>query len=149
MYIVVLKAWVNSWATSDRCHEAIRLPCMFGCDGAKDKMTHYVMCPILFTLLTQFRTDTPNCPLKRIGLVDPSRESLLTLACSFAGYHAVRRANIASQTHTLTSSQRHAAHQTFSDFFWVEALDNGLRCRHFRPSLAFSVASCWPSHGHA
>ena len=113
----VLKTWVNSWAISDRCHEAIRLPCMFGCDGATDKMAHYVMCPILFALLTQFRAETPACPLKRIGLIDPSKESLLTLACSFAGYHAVRRANIASQSNTLTSSQRHAAHQTFADFF--------------------------------
>ena len=143
----VVKTWVNSWATSDRFHEAVHLPCLFGYEAAKDKTSHYVMCPILCHLLTQFRSGVPDCPLKRIGLVDPTRQSLLTLACAFAGYHATRRANIISCAQTLDNSQRHAAHRTFADAFWVEAMDNGLQCRHFKPSFDFSMAACWPSHG--
>ena len=85
----ILKIWANGWATSYRMRDPICFPCLFGCDR-KDSMTHDVMCPILFSLLSQSRPETQACPLKRIGLVDPSRESLLTLACSFAGHHAVR-----------------------------------------------------------
>ena len=30
----VIRTWGNSWSTSDRYHERVRLPCLFGCVGA-------------------------------------------------------------------------------------------------------------------
>ncbi len=36
----VIKSWVNSWATSDRYHEPVILPCLFGCVGAVDILDH-------------------------------------------------------------------------------------------------------------
>ena len=38
----VLKTWVNSWATSRRYHEAVQLPCLFGCKDGVDKQSHYL-----------------------------------------------------------------------------------------------------------
>ena len=40
-------------------------------------MSHYVFCPILFSILLQFRDDPSPDPLIRIGLVHPSKEGLL------------------------------------------------------------------------
>jgi len=140
-----LKTWVNSWATSHRFHEAIRYPCLFGCEGAKDCLTHYVMCPILFALQVQFLPDTPPCPLKRIGLIAPSRESMLRVACCFAGFHAVKRAcpSLKVFSATLNLDQRFATHKIFAEAFWTEAMDNGLRCLHYRPQFGTSAALSW------
>ncbi len=66
----VVKTWVNSWATSDRYHEAVRLPCLFGCRKL-DKLPHYVFCPILFFLVSKI-LPVPAQPLERIGLVNPT-----------------------------------------------------------------------------
>ena len=146
-----LKTWVNSWATSHRFHEAVRLSCLFGCDGAKDSMNHYVMCPILFALQVQLRSDTPACPLKRIGLIAPSRESILCIACTFAGYHAVKRNSkfLQISSTTLTLDQRFACHKLFAEAFWAEAIDNGFRCRHFVPSVETSTALSWQHEASA
>ena len=76
-------------------HESIRYPCLLGCiDGAKDSLKHYVHCPILFYLLIKLHPDSPPSPepLNRIGLVDPSLNSMNSMACTFAAYHAVKRA---------------------------------------------------------
>ena len=141
----VLKTWVNSWATSHRSHESVQHRCLFGCDDARDSMNHYVMCPILFAITRQLVPATPACPLKRIGLIDPSKESILCVACAFSGYHAVKRAcsELSIKDGTLTFGQRFAAHTIFCDFFWTEALDNGLRCKHFRPDFGSSSALIW------
>ena len=108
-------------------------------------MNHYVMCPILFGLTVQLCPATPSCPLKRIGLIDPSRDGVLRVACAFAGYHAIKRAcrKLRITTNTLTLEQRFAAHKLYVDFFWTEALDNGLRCNHFRPDFESSAALIW------
>ena len=126
-------------------HEHVLLPCLFGCSGQKDRMSHYVFCPILFSILLQSRDDPSPNPLIRIGLVHPSKEGLLLIAAAFGGYHAVRRGiRLEDSIEQLDIQQRHAAHKIFADAFWVEALDSGLPCRHFRPSLDFSVSSCLP-----
>jgi hypothetical protein len=143
----ILKTWVNSWATSHRYHESIRHGCLFGCDDAKDSMNHYVMCPILYGLTVQLCPATSSCPLKRIGLIDPTRDSVLRVACAFAGYHAIKRAcrKLDIRSETLTLEQRFAAHQLYADFFWTEAVDNGLSCKHFRPDVQSSTSLDWSS----
>ncbi len=77
----VIKTWVNSWSTSDRFHEAIRLPCLFGCPHL-DRQQHYVFCPILFYLTAQI-IPTSNQPLERIGIANPTIGSLKAVACVF------------------------------------------------------------------
>ena len=73
----VLKTWVNLWATSSRHHEAVQLPCLFGCTVGADKQTHYVMCPILFCLTVK-TFQVSEWPLERLGLSSPSVHSLRT-----------------------------------------------------------------------
>jgi hypothetical protein len=47
--MMFIKTITNSWSTSNRYHETIRLPCIFGCEGAKDTLKHYLSCDILWT----------------------------------------------------------------------------------------------------
>ena len=136
-------SWVNSWATSKRMHEATLLPCLFGCQDAIDCMTHYVHCPFWLYLLTRLLQQSPPSPLPltRIGLVDPTIDSLLAVACSFAGYHAVKRQALELNfTHShLDPTQVARCHRVFLDAFCVAALDCALPCTAFSAVVA-SVA---------
>ena len=110
-------------------------------------MTHYVMCPILFALNCQFCPGTPACPLQRLGLKQPHRDSILLVACMFAGYHAVKRRShsLSITNDTLSIQQRFKCHEIYADFFWAEALDNGFSCKHFRPDIQSSTSLQWDS----
>ena len=87
----VVRSWSNSWATSHRFHERIRLPCLLGCTGELDSMSHYTKCPILFALIRVLRPDTSPCHATRCGLVNHSAEELRSLACTYTAYHTLRR----------------------------------------------------------
>ena len=115
----VLKTWVNSWATTHRCQEAMRFPCLFGCSDAKDSLTHYVMCPILFALNRQLCPTTPACPLRRLGLKLPTVDSALLVACMSAGYHAVKRASytLSITNDILSFEERVKSHKMYAVFF--------------------------------
>ena len=45
-----LKAIGGGWTISSRMHEAIALPCIFGCIDCFDEYRHYLICPILWQL---------------------------------------------------------------------------------------------------
>ncbi len=151
--IRVFKTWVNSWHSSNRYHESIRLPCIFGCAGAVDRLAHYIMCPHLFALIKRFFPPASPCPVERLGLVNPSRESFLVAACTFGGYHAARRfisAELASlqpnseldflhpnfpctfalsnDGHSLAVGVRTA----FCETFWADAVDCKFKCIHYK-----------------
>ena len=55
----ILKSWINSWATSHRFHERIRLPCLLGCGGA-DSLHHYLKCQRLWDLVAVVLHDPPS-----------------------------------------------------------------------------------------
>ena len=128
----VIKTWCNSWGTSARMHERIRLPCLLGCQEAEDHMAHYVQCPFWLYLLSKLLPDPlPSpLPLTRLGVVDPSITSLLALSCSFAGYHAIKR--LAREKYfteaPLTPALVSLCHKTFFDAFSAAALDCSLPC---------------------
>ena len=149
----VFKTWVNSWHTSDRYHESVRLPCLFGCAGSVDKLAHYVMCPYLFDLIKRFYPLASPCPVERLGLVNPSRDTFLCMACTFGGYHAVRRfvaTELASVqpdselnylhpnfpcTFALDNDSRSLAvgvRIAFCGAFWADAIDCKLKCIHYK-----------------
>ena len=48
--IKVFKCWVNGWATSHRYRENTLLPCLFGCSGCIDSVSHYLQCSALLAL---------------------------------------------------------------------------------------------------
>ena len=68
--MLFVKTLINGWHTSSRMHEAIGLPCIFGCNALpstclapihanlpnkiiRDETAHYLACPILSGLITQ------------------------------------------------------------------------------------------------
>ena len=89
--IKVLKGWRNGWATSRRYQEKIKLPCLFGCCKEKGELFHYLHYLHLFALWFFLCGDVNSNPLLRWGLVHPSHDGMLQIACAFAGYHARRR----------------------------------------------------------
>ena len=87
----VVKTWCNGWATSNRYHEAIRLPCLFGCNHESDAMEHYMQCPHLFWLWKFMIPSVPCNPLERWGLINSCNDNYQQIAFAHAGYHTVRR----------------------------------------------------------
>ena len=134
----VIKTWVNAWATSNRYHEAVQFPCLFGCKDCADKLSHYVMCPNLYFLICQ-SVQASSWPLERIGLHNPSQKSLLTLACVFSAYHAVKRnsniTTIVVDSNPWNNDQLLVCLGLFASSFWVEANEVGLSPTRFRPSI--------------
>ena len=88
--LMVLKTWGNSWSTSFRYHEPTLFTCLFGCPSCPDKLSHYVMCPWLFKIVSLIRPETSPDPLDRIAMQNVTIESLKVVACTFAGYHALK-----------------------------------------------------------
>ncbi len=85
----VVKTWLNGWATSQRMHEEVILPCLFGCPGKIDMQIHYVQCPHLYAFCNYF-FKSDSCPLVRLGLRNPEIHNLKIVACVFSAYHVMK-----------------------------------------------------------
>ena len=68
----ILKTWLNGWATSKRMAEVPVLHCLLGCDDGLDCLSHYLQCPMLFSLLVFLTGGCSADPLVRIGLKAPT-----------------------------------------------------------------------------
>ena len=104
-----------------------------------------MVCPIL-QKVTQNVLQAPDCPLERLGLSQPSRNSLLSVACTFSAYHAVKRlvSTWNMQAHsTLDKTQLNAVYGLFAETLAVEARDAELPLvsSTFRPDSQF-VDAC-------
>jgi len=94
--MMVIKSWANAWATSDRLHEDLRLPCILGCcdSGAKDCLSHYLTCSVFWALLNSAcrspasRWDVSS--QSKICLADPLPFDYQRLVCAFLVYHALK-----------------------------------------------------------
>ncbi len=134
----IIKTWFNSWATTYRYHEPDLFPCLFGCRHGIDDQKHYVSCPILLEILCMLRPDTPQDMFERIGLANFSSENLLGVACTFSGYHALRRSSslmVLSALPRQTLLHRTRSMRTFAEAFYAEALQVNLKCRRPYPLL--------------
>ena len=136
----VLKTWCNGWATSDRYHENIRLPCLFGCTHQSDVMDHYMQCPHIFWMWKFMIPDVHANPLERWGLVNSCSDKFKQIACVHAGYHAVRRHfkqsgsfHPVNNMMNLSGADIRTAWTVFADAFVVEAREVGVA------TLKFSV----------
>ena len=128
----VIKTWVNSWATSYRYHEEPRLPCLLGCVDGCDAQHHYVYCTHIRQIQDSLLYSPPSpSALTRIGIIDPTRDSLLTVMATFAAYHAVKRSPFISglDGSPLNLERAHDAHLLFVGAFSAAARDAGLACR--------------------
>ena len=86
----VIKTWLNGWATTYRIKGDFKRDCLLGCPGEPDSLAHYVMCPRIYACLLHVLPSTSDDPLARCGVANPSRMSLLAVACTFSAYHALK-----------------------------------------------------------
>ncbi len=92
-------------------------------------MSHYATCPGLFAILLEIFPSASPFPLTRLGLVTPSRDSLLMVSCVRRYFALSCNQNFKT---LLDQHQLLAARSSFSDAFLAEAIDCGLSCRHLR-----------------
>ena len=127
----VIKTWFNSWCTSYWYRETPRLPCLLGCQTGRDDLSHYMDCIQNQIILDDLLLSSPSCPLERIGLQNISRETILTTAAVFCGYHAIKRSLFVSGLNgsPLDCEQGIAAQRIFAEAFQVAADDACLPCK--------------------
>ena len=69
-------------------HEPTKLPCIFGCHGEQDLLTHYLLCfPLWHISGSAIGIQAPWLLGERIGVINPSPETALLLALAFMVYH--------------------------------------------------------------
>ena len=98
--ILVLKTLANSWTTSTRYHESVRLSCVFGCGhncpvpsnrDTEDSVRHYLCCPFLWGAIQSCLTvPVPRDPRERLGISAPGLD-LRPLAISYCVYHRIKQ----------------------------------------------------------
>ena len=89
--IAWLKTVTNGWCTSDRMHEHVKLPCIFGCKGAPDNLKHYLECLILWSLIDEaFHGLIHPFPIGRVNYLEPSTDNVILISAAFEVYHALK-----------------------------------------------------------
>ena len=88
-----LKAIGGGWTTSARMHEAIALPCIFGCLDCSDEYRHYLICPILWQLAREaLDLRESSCAVgHRLCLSSVNLNSLKLLGFCHLLYHSLRK----------------------------------------------------------
>ena len=108
-----IKTVTNGWHTSSRMHEAICLPCIFGCNALpdnslasssttplsnsiRDETAHYMSCPILAGLLTQAFGFDNLITLHQLAFGNDKDDHTGVLACatSYHVYHSLKFGNL-------------------------------------------------------
>ena len=95
----ILKTWANGWTTSQRMHEIVVLPCLFGCHDQEDDLLHYVHCECLWQrvlsadgelLRASAARGNLGCPGAAIRLlfVHPSEPIARSIVTAFLAYNA-------------------------------------------------------------
>ncbi len=87
---MVVKTWLNGWATSYRIKGEHMHQCFLGCSGGNDSLCHYLQCPRIYAACCLLISGTPSDPLERCGLVNPTRNSFLLVASIFSAYHSLK-----------------------------------------------------------
>ena len=84
----VLRTLIGGWTTSYRMHEPCKLPCIFGCTGEKDQLTHYLFCFSLWHICSSvLGIEAPWDITMRLGISSPTPERAKLLALAFMVYH--------------------------------------------------------------
>ena len=90
----VIKTVTNGWLTSCRMHERLELPCILGCDGCKDDLSHYIRCQTFWTILGDIGP-LPFDPAEmsasdRLCLTNPSFDSFRVCGAACWLYHGLK-----------------------------------------------------------
>ena len=138
--MLVIKTLLNSWSTSDRYHEAHRLPCLFGCQTGQtgvpltdetepsalhaafahrpaigDHLKHYLKCPNMWLIIATNRRSLPAIDTgERLGVVPVNRSRLLELAIAFHTYHAAKITHLNDIQESLANPDRTKLHKLLS-----------------------------------
>ena len=92
--MMFIKTLTNSWSTSNRYHNIIRLPCILGCGDCHDVLDHYLFCDTLWTIAcTALGLDQGWLGLtfpQRLGYLVPNLVHFQLNAIMFKVYHALR-----------------------------------------------------------
>lgn len=132
--VKVVKTWLNGWATSCRIKGNFERTCLLGCPDARDSAAHYLMCPRIFAVCRFVLPTSSDDPLIRCGLCRPARESMLSVACSFYAYHALKaRINSEFAGCILAYVDYTPFWIFFAQSFAAEAVALGISCSHFDP----------------
>ena len=90
----LIKTFANAWTTTCRLHEAVILPCIFGCSGCKDNLNHYLCCDPLWTVVISCSSRQSEhlhaSPCLKLGLYGPSSLWCQLTAIAFSCYHAIK-----------------------------------------------------------
>jgi len=136
--IAWLKTVTSAWCTSYRMHETHKLCCIFGCRTCPDRIDHYIICPILWSLLDDaFGGSLTPCIFSRLNLAFPSERNLHILAAAFDIYHALE-IGLRSTVDVANSSFIFAPVLAQAK---VLARDHGARCRDLSLSDSSSSSS--------
>ena len=85
----VLKPWFNAWTTSSRMGGAHYIyPCLSGYDDSCDRLGHYLICPMMFSLCKFMHRDLSIHPTDRWGPNSPDKATIIHMCCVFSAYHA-------------------------------------------------------------
>ena len=92
--MIFIKTLSNSWCTTERFHEIVRLPCVFGCPDCKDNLSHYLKCEPFWTIiissLNMHQSWLQCSPAAKLCLTHISSHNLYLLGILFKTYHALR-----------------------------------------------------------
>ena len=105
--------------------------CLLGCANGCDAQHHFVYCTHIRNIQDSLLPRLPPSGFNQVGIVDPTRHSLLTVVATFAASHAVKRSPFTSglDRSPLNSERNLAAQLIFADAFIAAAHDAGLGCR--------------------
>ena len=106
--IQVLRTWSNSWSTSYRYHESRKLPCLLGCAGMPDSISHYACCPLIHEYVSAVFGQSlfPDC-LNSFGTTAHNPDALRQVACIYYAYHVVKFLPGICNTHTRECTTHH------------------------------------------
>ena len=86
----VIKIVVGGWLSCSRLHSSELRDCLFGCHSCDDQMSHYVRCPVLWSL-AYHPAEPTVCLAERLGLNgSPSPEVVERLVRAYHIYNIAR-----------------------------------------------------------
>ena len=87
----ILKTWCNGWVMSDRMHHQHRKGCIFGCEGQRDNLEHYIHSKSVWSpILIHLRLPQDGNDLQRLAMISPSKKNFLSVAVAFVVFHSER-----------------------------------------------------------
>ena len=119
-------------------HEGHKLYCIFGCRASPDKLEHYIICPILWSLLDEaFGGSLTPCLFSRLDFACPCERYVHLIVAAFDIYHAL---NICLRSVADAANRLHVYAPVLAQAN-VLARDHARRHRDSELEISFSSTS--------